>query len=79
MGRAMEINLLALNVGNSRLAIGVFRSGNLEYVTRIAHEQRADWAGKIAEAWKQIETMRRAAYDVPWSQAVLHALELTAY
>jgi type III pantothenate kinase len=57
----MEINLLVLNVGNSRLAIGVFRAGNLEYVTRIAHDQRADWAGKIAEAWKQVETAENAA------------------
>lgn len=30
-------------------------------------------------AWKQLETRRRAAYEVPWSQAVLLALELRAY
>jgi transcriptional regulator with XRE-family HTH domain len=30
-------------------------------------------------AWTQLETRRRAAYEVPWSQAVLLALELRAY
>lgn len=33
----------------------------------------------VRAAWKQLETMRRAAYEVPWSQAVLLALELSAY
>src|SRR2546423_922449 len=31
----MEINLLAFNVGNSRLAVGVFLAGELNYSTRI--------------------------------------------
>jgi type III pantothenate kinase len=57
----MEINLLTLNVGNSRLAVGVFMGGNLEYVTRIPHENRADWAGKIAEAWARIKGRQSAA------------------
>ncbi len=51
----MEINLLCLNVGNSRLAIGVFVAGNLEYVNRVGHDQRADWPGRIAEAWSRIK------------------------
>jgi type III pantothenate kinase len=50
----MDINLLVLNLGNSRLAIGVFQSGKLESVTRIPHEHRADWQGKIADAWARI-------------------------
>lgn len=57
----MDINLMVLNVGNSRLSIGVFVAGNLEYVTRLAHEQRADWAGKIADAWTRIEGKENAA------------------
>jgi type III pantothenate kinase len=47
----MEIHLLAINVGNSRLAIGAFIAGSLGSVKRISHEQRADWPAIIAEAW----------------------------
>jgi type III pantothenate kinase len=51
----LEINLLALNVGNSRLAIGAFVAGELKYVNRIPHTSRADWSGAIAEAWKLLK------------------------
>jgi type III pantothenate kinase len=57
----MDINLLALNVGTSRLAIGVFVAGELEYSTRIPHDQRADWPGRIAEAWRRIEGRENVA------------------
>jgi type III pantothenate kinase len=57
----MDINLLVLNVGNSRLAIGVFVAGNLEHVARISHENRADWPGKIADAWNRIKDSDRPA------------------
>lgn len=33
----------------------------------------------IAREWEQLETARRAAFEVPWTQAVLRALELTDY
>ncbi len=33
----------------------------------------------LARAWVELEASRRAAYDVPWTQAVLRTLELTAY
>lgn len=32
-----------------------------------------------AHGWRRLEAARRAAYDSPWSHAVLRALELTAY
>lgn len=51
----MDINLLVLSLGNSRLGIGVFVGGTLEYVTRVPHASRADWPGKIAEAWSRIQ------------------------
>jgi type III pantothenate kinase len=41
-------------VGNSRLSIGVFEAGELKYATRIGHDQRNDWPGRIEEAWKRI-------------------------
>lgn len=57
----MDINLLVLNVGNSRLAIGVFASGNLDCVARVPHAQRADWPGQIAQAWSHIASRDNAA------------------
>jgi DNA-binding phage protein len=33
----------------------------------------------IAETWRDLEANRRAAYDAPWTLAVLRALELDAY
>ena len=57
----MEINLVVLNAGNTRLAIGVFEAGELTYVTRVANDQRADWAGKLAEAWGRIKDSENPA------------------
>jgi type III pantothenate kinase len=57
----MDSNLLVLNVGNSRLGIGVFVGGKLEYVTRIPHEHRAQWPGKIADAWNRIKDLEDPA------------------
>ena len=51
----MDINLLVLNVGNSRLAMGVFIAGKMESVVRIPHEHRGLWPSKIAELWKLLE------------------------
>ncbi len=33
----------------------------------------------LARAWAELEAGRRAAYDLPWTQAVLRVLELTDY
>jgi DNA-binding phage protein len=33
----------------------------------------------VRQAWRQLESSRRAAYDAPWTHAVLRALELEAY
>src|SRR3954470_20964546 len=53
----MDINLLVLNVGNSRLALGAFVAGKLEYSTRLSHEQRADWPSAIAQAWEKVRDL----------------------
>lgn len=52
---------MVLSAGNSRLAIGVYAAGELRYVTRISHDQRADWPGKLAEAWGKIAGKQSAA------------------
>lgn len=57
----MDINLMVLNVGNSRLAMGLFAAGTLEYVTRLPHTQKADWAGVIAQAWEKLRDRQGAA------------------
>jgi hypothetical protein len=33
----------------------------------------------VAKAWAQLEATRKAAYEVPWTQAVLRLLEVTEY
>jgi type III pantothenate kinase len=50
----MDVNLMVLGLGNSRLSIGVFVAGELAFSTRIAVDDRADWAGKIGDAWARV-------------------------
>jgi len=57
----MDINLMVLNVGNTRLAIGIFESGELKYSARIPHEQRADWPTRIADCWTRIADLDQPA------------------
>jgi type III pantothenate kinase len=75
----MDINLLVLNVGNSRLAVGTFSRGQLEYSNRIPLSQRADWSGRIAEAWSRIADcddaeIAAAAVNAPMIESVEHAV-----
>ncbi len=56
----MDINLLAINIGNSRIAIGVFVKGELEYVRRMPLSQRQDLPGALAEAWGRISDNQQA-------------------
>lgn len=57
----MEINLVVLNVGNSRLAIGSFVAGEAGPVTRIPHAERVQWEEAVAEAWNRVEGRENAA------------------
>ena len=50
----MEINLMVLNVGNSRLAVGAFVAGGLEFVRRVSIDDRAAWGTAVAEAWQRV-------------------------
>jgi type III pantothenate kinase len=50
----MDINLLVLAVGNSRLATGVFAAGELERVVRHPIADRGAWEGAIQHAWSCI-------------------------
>jgi type III pantothenate kinase len=57
----MEINLLVLNVGNSRLAMAPFVAGEIGAVTRIPHDQRDQWERHLRPAWEQIRLRDNAA------------------
>src|SRR6476646_4211930 len=57
----MDINLLALNLGTSRLAIGSFAAGELGEVTRVSHNKRADWPALIEKEWSRIAKREGAA------------------
>jgi type III pantothenate kinase len=57
----MDINLMVLSVGNSRLSVGVFVAGELKYATRIPHAQRGEWAARLSEAWQQIKDLDQPA------------------
>jgi type III pantothenate kinase len=51
----MDINLLVVSVGNSRLAIGVFEAGELRQIARVANQDKAAWTRELERAWKLIE------------------------
>jgi len=57
----MEINLLVLNLGTSRLAIGAFAGGELGEVTRVSHNKRGDWPALIEKEWSRIAKREGAA------------------
>ncbi len=52
----MDIDLMVLNVGNSRLGIGTFSAGSLDHVTHVAHASKGDWPGLINRAWGRISS-----------------------
>jgi len=75
----MDINLLAVNVGNSRLGIGVFIAGKLEFVAKIPHANRSDWPGKVADAWSRIKDLDEpviagASVNPPLIEGLEHAV-----
>jgi type III pantothenate kinase len=75
----MDINALVLNVGNSRLALGAFAAGTLNYVNRIDHDHRGDWPTMIAEAWTHLAKLPGAAIagasvNPPLIETIEHAV-----
>jgi type III pantothenate kinase len=50
----MDINLLALSVGNSRLAVAVFAAGELRKADRFALADRDQWQAAIASGWSSM-------------------------
>jgi type III pantothenate kinase len=72
----MDINLLVLNVGNSRLAVGVFEAGELTHTARLGHDQREQWPDLIRQAWDKIKDADAPAVaGASVNPAVLEAVE----
>ena len=57
----MEINLVVINVGNSRLAVAPFRAGELGEATRLSAREPGEWAEAIRAAWKKVAGTENAA------------------
>ena len=57
----MDINLLTLSLGNSRLALGVFAAGELVHSVRLPNHDRAAWPRAIGDAWARIANANWAA------------------
>jgi type III pantothenate kinase len=72
----MDINLMVLNVGNTRTAVGVFVSGELEHVARVANDDKSRWPEVIREAWSRIsEADSPAVAGASVNPAVMESLE----
>ena len=71
----MDINLLALNVGNSRVAIGVFLAGELLHVERVDLSDRARWTPAITEAWQKLAGHDAAIAGASVNPALIEAIE----
>jgi len=57
----MEINLVVVNVGNSRLAVAPFRAGELGSATRVSNREPGQWRAAVAEAWGRVAGAENAA------------------
>jgi type III pantothenate kinase len=57
----MDINLLVLNVGNSRLAAGAFVGGELVDSSRAAHADRRQWGESIRKVWSRVGDLQSPA------------------
>ncbi len=50
----MDINLMVLSVGNTRIAIGVFEAGELKYSARVLIRDSDQWSKEITKAWRML-------------------------
>jgi type III pantothenate kinase len=75
----MDINVLVINAGNSRLAVGSFVAGELAHVDRVDISQHARWPGAISEAWKRVAdqsgaVVAAATVNPPLIEPIEHAV-----
>lgn len=70
---------MVLNVGNTRLAVGAFVAGELEYVDRVHYDQRDKLNEILRQAWSKIEdkdspAVAGASVNPAAMEAVEHAV-----
>jgi type III pantothenate kinase len=74
----MDINLLVINVGNSRVAVGAFVQGELAYTQRIDLEQRSDIEEAVDQAWSHLRNtdadVAAASVNPIMNEAIEHAI-----
>ena len=71
----MDINLLALNLGNTRLAMGTFTAGELGKVKRIPHENKSEWVAALIDGWASLSSNDAAVVAASVNPAMEGALE----
>jgi len=52
--------LLAIDIGNTRIGLGIWDSDGLHDTRRVALAKPDDWRPALADAWKSIDSRRRA-------------------
>ena len=77
---AMEINLVVLNVGNTRIACGTFVAGELRGVTRHRIDDRSAWQKAIVDAWASLDgrdaAVVAATVNPPLTESLEHVVDL---
>jgi type III pantothenate kinase len=71
----MDINLLVVNLGNSRLAAGTFVAGELSVVKRISNADPSQWAAALSELWQPIASKDAAVVAASVNPGLDSALE----
>jgi hypothetical protein len=59
--------------------LGMVEACSFRCLDFLSHFVALERLPSVAEQWHALQAARKAAYDVPWSHAVLRALELTDY
>jgi type III pantothenate kinase len=76
----MDINLVVLSVGNTRIACGTFVAGELLGVTRHRIDDRSAWQNAIVQAWASLggrdAAVVAATVNPPLTEALEHVVDL---
>ena len=75
----MDINVLVVSAGNSRIALGVFMGGELQQVRRVGIDDRANLPGIAKELWSLIAKSEEpavvgASVNPPQFEALEHII-----
>jgi type III pantothenate kinase len=72
----MDINLMVLNVGNTRTAVATFVAGELQHVERVPNDDKARWPDVIRDAWARLSsTDSPAVAGASVNPAAMEAME----